>query len=250
MIAVVQPLVDQCTALVYSAVGLTTMDHVLAAVIMVVLPVRGYLTFPAVKRKLAENKPGIRVRMYRRTMTWQWSLTAITVGAWLAAGRTLPELGFTWPRQLSTWLAAVVVLVIIGLMSAQLAALPKHPDVHAAVREQLEGAAPFLPRTADEQSWFSGVAVTAGVCEEVLFRGFCLAYVSAWVGLPAAIAVTSIVFGLGHLYQGARGALKTGIAGLVAGGIFAWSGTLWLPIVLHVFVDIHGGLVHRIVRPR
>lgn len=225
-------------------------DHALAFVILVALPLYGYLTFPSVKRKLAEDKPGIRVRLYRRTMTWQWSLVTLTIGTWLGAGRSLPQLGFAWPQGWGAWVAAGLATAIIGLMSAQLAALPKHPDVHEAVREQLEGAAPFLPRNTHEHSWFSGVAVTAGVCEEILFRGFCLAYVGFWAGPLGAVALTSLMFGLGHLYQGKRGALKTGIAGLVAGAIFVLSGTLWLPIALHVFVDIHGGLVYRVVRRR
>lgn len=226
----------------------TVIDHVLAFVILVVIPTYGYLTFPAVKRKLAEDKPGVRLRLYRRTMVWQWTLTAATVGAWLSAGRSLPELGFSWPQGWGAWIAGALVVLIIGFMSFQLMSLPKHPDVHAAVREQLEGAAPFMPRNGSEQSWFSGVAVTAGVCEEVLFRGFCLAYVGVWIGPLWAVLVTSLIFGLGHLYQGRGGALKTGIAGLIAGGLFLLGGTLWLPIVLHVFVDIHGGLVYRVVR--
>ena len=225
-------------------------DHALALIILVALPIYGYLNFPAVKRKLAEDKPGVRIRLYRRTMTWQWSLVALTVGAWLAAGRSLPQLGFALPSGWGAWVAGLFAATIIGLMSAQLLALPKHPDVHDAVLKQLEGAAPFLPRNAAEHSWFSGVAVTAGVCEEILFRGFCLAYVGAWAGPLWAVLVTSVVFGLGHLYQGPRGAVKTGVAGLIAGGMFVASGTLWLPIALHVFVDIHGGLVYRVVRRR
>jgi len=225
-------------------------DHVLAAVILVVLPIRGYLSFPAVRRKLAEDKPGIRIKLYRRTMVWQWGLAGVTVAAWLAAGRTLAELGLVWPRTAGTWVVALVVLLIIGLMSAQLATLPKHPDMHAQLREKLEAQAPFLPRTLREESWFSCVAVTAGVCEEILFRGFCLAYIAAWMSLPWAVVVTSVIFGLGHLYQGRNGVLKTGIAGLVAGFMVVFGGTLWLPIVLHVFVDVHGGVVHRIVQRR
>ncbi|MEM6993075.1 MAG: CPBP family intramembrane glutamic endopeptidase, partial [Myxococcota bacterium] len=163
-------------------------------------------------------------------------------------GRSLPELGFAWPAGWGAVVAVGMVVLIAGVMSAQLIALPKHPDVHEAVRGQLEGAAPFLPRTPTEQHWFSGVAITAGVCEEILFRGFCVAYVAAWTGLPGAVAITSVVFGLGHLYQGRSGALKTGVAGLIAGTIFVLGGTLWLPMALHVFVDLHGGLVYRIVR--
>lgn len=228
--------------------ALTAVDHFLALLILVALPIYGYLSFPRVKRRLAEDKPGVRVRLYRRTMIWQWTLASITVGAWLMAGRPLVALGLTWPGTTSTWLMAGTVAAIIGFMLTQLRALPKHADMHPELREQLDSMAPFLPRNGTESTWFSGVAVTAGVCEEVLYRGFCLAYVGAWVGPWAAVAVTSVMFGLGHLYQGRRGALKTGVAGFIAGTIYVVSGTLWLPILLHVFVDLHGGMVYRVVR--
>lgn len=225
-----------------------TVDHVLAIVILVVLPIYGYLSFPRVKRKLAEDAPGVRVRLYRRTLVWQWTLAGITVGAWLLAGRSLRELGLAWPSGAATWGTAVFVAAIIAFMSRQLMLLPAHADLHPRLRAQLEAMAPFLPRTTRESSWFNAVAVTAGVCEELLYRGFCLAYVATWVSPWAALAVTSAIFGLGHLYQGGRGALKTGIAGLVAGSVYLIGGSLWLPIVLHAFVDVHGGLVYRIVR--
>lgn len=223
------------------------LDHLLAVVILVALPIRGYLTFPAVKRKLAEDPPGIRVRLFRRTMIWQWGLTAITIAVWLGAGRSLVAIGLSWPTGWRGGLAILLGAAIVGLLVTQLRALPGHPQLHATVAAKLDKAAPFMPRTSTERRWFSGVAVTAGVCEEVLFRGFCLAYVAHWVSPLGAVALTSLAFGLGHLYQGIGGALKTGVAGLVAGGLFVLGGSLWVPIVLHVFVDIHGGLVYRVV---
>jgi membrane protease YdiL (CAAX protease family) len=144
--------------------------------------------------------------------------------------------------------AVAVSAAIIALMVKQLIALPAHPEMHEALREQLDTAAPFLPRNTAEHAWFNAVAVTAGVCEEVLFRGFCLAYVASFSGPWWSVLVTSLIFGLGHLYQGRGGALKTGIVGVITGAMVVGGGTIWLPILLHVFVDIHGGLVYRIVK--
>ena len=223
-------------------------DHVLAIAFAVALPLRGYLSFPKVRARLAEDRPGTRLRLYRRTMAWQWTAAAIVVGSWHLQGRPLSELGWAWPGHVGTFVALGVVVLVIGFMSWQLIGLPRHPDIHAPVREQLEKAAPFLPRNADESAWFFGTAVTAGICEELMFRSFLIAYAASFVGPWGAVLVTALAFGIGHAYQGRTGALKTFIAGLVGGALYVVGGTILLPMLLHAFVDVHGGMVYRIVR--
>jgi membrane protease YdiL (CAAX protease family) len=223
------------------------LDHALAFTIAVALPTYGYLTFPRVRRKLAEDRPGVRVNLYRRTMLWQWSAAAFVLGSWVVRGRSPAELGLGWPGTTGTWIALLLALAVAGIMTWQLRMLAGHPELHAELRERLEKMAPFLPRGPSESSWFFGVAVTAGVCEELLFRGVLLTWAGSFVGSLTAVVLTSVVFGLGHLYQGGAGVAKTTAAGLVAGGLCALGGTLWIPMLLHAFVDVHGGLVYRVV---
>jgi len=56
------------------------------------------------------------------------------------------------------------------------------------------------------------------------------------------VAVSSIVFGMAHLYQGLKGVLGTGLFGLAMALLYAWSGSLLLPIILHALLDL---LIHR-----
>ena len=98
-----------------------------------------------------------------------------------------------------------------------------------------------LPRTRGERSAFFGVSVTAGFCEELLFRGFLIAYFAQWIGWwPAGIA-SSVLFGIGHAYQGAAGVLKTTTVGMVMAALYVYSGSLWPSIVLHTALDVQGG---------
>jgi uncharacterized protein len=223
------------------------LDHALAFTIAVALPTYGYLTFPRVRRKLQEDRPGVRVHLYRRTMIWQWSAAAFVLVLWLGRGRSLAELGLGWPGTSGTWIALLLALAVAGTMTWQLRMLAGHPELHPELRERLEKMAPFLPRSPTEASWFFGVALTAGVCEELLFRGFLLTWAASFMGPAVAVVFTAVVFGLGHLYQGASGVAKTTAAGLVAGGLCTLGGTLWVPMLLHAFVDVHGGMVYRVV---
>jgi membrane protease YdiL (CAAX protease family) len=104
-----------------------------------------------------------------------------------------------------------------------------------------------------------GVAVT----EEVLFRGVLFRLVEKWAGTKVALAVSGLLFGALHLLNpGATiwGALAIAVeAGVLLGIAYTVSGSLWLPIGLHLgwnFTEsglfgatdsgssYHAGLVH------
>lgn len=87
------------------------------------------------------------------------------------------------------------------------------------------------------------VWVLVAPLEELLFRGFLMnefalllgtAHWALWVNL----ALTSVLFGLAHWYQGASGVLSTGIVGVLLGFVFIQADfNLWPVIFTHAFVD-------------
>ena len=100
-------------------------------------------------------------------------------------------------------LGAIVGMLFVLVLPAVLALLnPKVRDRSARAFQKL---AFFLPVTPRERAWWVVVSVTAGLCEEVVFRGFLLHYLHAgpWhFPLVIAIIVAAAIFGLQHLYQG------------------------------------------------
>jgi len=99
----------------------------------------------------------------------------------------------------------------------------------------------ILPVTQEERAWFALVSVTAGICEEILYRGFLIRYLSngPWHGgLWIAVSIASISFGLAHGYQGLSGIIGTGLLGAVMAVLFLASGSLWLPMALHAIIDL------------
>jgi membrane protease YdiL (CAAX protease family) len=103
-----------------------------------------------------------------------------------------------------------------------------------------------LPRTAGERRLFTVVGVTAGVCEEWLYRGFFLAVVAAaGGGLPTWVLVlaAAVAFGLAHAYQGRAGIVGTGLLGGGMAAMYLQTGSLLLPVVLHALIDLRFLLV-------
>jgi membrane protease YdiL (CAAX protease family) len=99
----------------------------------------------------------------------------------------------------------------------------------------------LLPKTPRELNWFYGVSFAAGVCEEILYRGFLIWYFANWIGSVPALFVSSLAFGIAHSYQGAANIPRTALIGLWMGIIYLVSNSLWLPMLAHFVYDVIGG---------
>lgn len=96
--------------------------------------------------------------------------------------------------------------------------------------KQLAAIDYLLPKTPSQRVLFLLVSVTAGICEEVIFRAFAIHYLATV--LPGAsirlcVILAALLFGIIHVGQGARGVISTGILGAVVGAMYVGFGVLW-----------------------
>jgi len=107
----------------------------------------------------------------------------------------------------------------------------------------------LLPSTSREKLLYSLVAISAGFTEEILYRGF-LTYVLLTsfpaLGIWLSILISSLLFGLGHLYQGISGVLQTFIIGLILSLVFLATGSLLPGIIMHMLIDLTGTLIENL----
>jgi membrane protease YdiL (CAAX protease family) len=83
------------------------------------------------------------------------------------------------------------------------------------------------------------MSISAGICEESCFRGFLLLRGKEWLKRWWPIVIlSSVAFGLGHLYQGGSGAILICIYGVMFCGLRLWRGSLWPLIWAHIWQDI------------
>jgi uncharacterized protein len=219
-------------------------------------PVVGHVLHRRFEGRLRTD-PAARRSFYLRLLVLEWGLALLALVIWLAApGVDAAAVGLAWPTGWPgpvTGVAAVLVLVLAlasvrALRSgalARAATLPQpgegrhaEPPVHATLA--------LLPRSRSERRLFTVVGVTAGVCEEWLYRGFLLAVVAAVAGdLPEVVlvAVAAVAFGLAHAYQGVSGIVLTGVLGGVFAALYLETGSLLLPVLLHAAVDLRFLLV-------
>jgi len=76
--------------------------------------------------------------------------------------------------------------------------------------------------------------VVVALAEETIFRGYLILRFASLTGRPAAAAVLStILFSLGHGYEGSAGVVTVGFIGLVYASVYIWRRSLVAPMVMH-----------------
>ena len=101
----------------------------------------------------------------------------------------------------------------------------------------------LLPKTMSESLIWILVSLSAGVCEELVYRGYLQRQLwSLTSSLPVALVLQSMIFALGHIYQGWKPALVTAIYGLSFGLVAAWRRSIIPAAFAHALGDIIGGL--------
>lgn len=211
-------------------------SHLLAAFTILVAPWLGRVWYQRALKRMQAADSSAKTRLYRTIVIDQVVTTAVILGLWLYGGIPSVRLGLSAPR--SWWLSAGLTLLLSLLLVWSGIRLRRKGE---KIREKLRGAEALLPDTPVERRWFAAVSIGAGIAEELTFRGFLFYYFSLWFphinGLENAL-LTSLIFGLGHLYQGLKGIVSTGLAGLIMAGLYLLSGNLLLPMVVHAIGDL------------
>ena len=184
-----------------------------------------------------------RLVLYASTIGFQWLATAVVAWRAWAHGYTAEQMGLTIHDKTKILVASLVGAATIAIL--QWLNLRRMGRLPAKARGPLQAIAErILPQSALELLPFMALAITAGLCEEFLYRGFVMAVLSR-LGSPVwgAIFISSILFGLAHLYQGRGGFFSTLILGTVFGtGRIVYDSLV--PVVFwHGVVDLVAGLV-------
>lgn len=102
----------------------------------------------------------------------------------------------------------------------------------------------ILPHTYMELGAFMVVALTAGIAEEIIFRGYLQKQSLAIFGNElAGIISQAILFGASHGYQGTKRMVLLGIFGCLFGVLAQWRKSLRPGMIAHAVNDALGGLV-------
>ena len=85
--------------------------------------------------------------------------------------------------------------------------------------------------------------MSAGFCEEFVFRGYLQRQFTAWLGSPwIALSLQALLFGVSHGYQGFLACAHITLYGVLFGLLALWRRSLRPGMIAHAMTDILAGI--------
>jgi hypothetical protein len=183
------------------------------------------------------------IAQYLATLAWEWILAALVL--WGIRIRKTPLRQLLGTRRpalrdwrddfilaAAFWMASMIILVAVGTLFK-----------HAHLSTPQKGLAQLAPQNAPELLLWVILSISAGICEELTFRGYLLQQFSrasrhVWIG----VVVSSLLFGVAHGYEGASGMIAITIYGALFCMLTITRGSLRPGMMAHAWQDIFSGM--------
>jgi membrane protease YdiL (CAAX protease family) len=217
-------------------------DFLYLGLIAALLLLEHFVVWPGFLVRSQADEDRARLWVWSRWMLVLWTLTGAGIALWLFEARGWGGLRLVVPRGWRLWGA-------IGFVSA-LAIAYGRPIVRIARskrRRRIQFGNPqvarIAPHTRSELGWWLALSLTAGFCEEFVFRGYLLWAFEPKLGLWGAAGVALVIFVAAHAYQGVTGVVPVAIVGaLLTLTVLAFQ-SLLPAMVLHAVIDVTQGLL-------
>lgn len=205
----------------------------------------GLFRFNAIEKAILKGKSKRR-DLYRDTIISSW-IPALLILSTVFWGLYEPEelglCGIAWHA--AEWFSipyAVLFVLALAFFIYQTVMLRITAYRGHSIAFKLPGnLLALLPETRSEKILWTLVSLTAGITEELLFRGYLMAALeSLFPGLylVPVLLLSSAVFGAMHLYLGAGEALKTTAIGVFYGLAYVAFCSLLPGMLLHFVQDL------------
>jgi membrane protease YdiL (CAAX protease family) len=222
---------------------MTVADWCYSGLIAFWLIIDHFIAWPAFLRRSQIDAPSARLSLWRTWMSLLWTLTVLGIAIWLWDKRAWEALGLSVPEGWRLWGSAILLVGFAALQALTVAKIARIAGPKPKLRAQLGKLAMMLPHSQSELRWFIGASLTAGICEEFLFRGYLIWAFTPALGWRGAAALSLLAFTAGHAYQGRSGALRSAGAGIFFSLLVLATGSLIPAMVLHALIDAGSGVI-------
>lgn len=167
----------------------------------------------------------------------------LVLSSWNIGKKPWEVLGFVLPviNPIVIWSTAVLVFLYLGDSFLSLRSVKKN-------QEDFQQMSHIVPLNWKEYLPYVFLAFSAGICEEIIYRGFLIPYISYYLpvwefSFLIAIIIPGIIFAVSHYYQGTWSVVKIFFISILFGLIFFHSGSLLIVVIIHILIDLISGIM-------
>lgn len=176
-----------------------------------------------------------RIQMYSRTILSEWlGFAFVILGVWLAGSSFSSVLGQRWRSARDFFRDFGIGVAFSVLSTILLSGIADHlsgPDPDRTIRF-------LMPHGRVEMMMWIALSITAGICEETIYRGYLQRQFIAFTrNVPAGIIISGLAFGLAHSYQGVAKASVIGVEGILLGALAHWRQSVRPGMIAHAWKD-------------
>lgn len=181
-----------------------------------------------------------RVSMYERTIFFEWlMLGLVLLGVRLHGSAVFTVVG-------ESWRSYKQVLRDIGIGAAfMMVSIAVISSLGSLMGSGSEKASQFiLPQGRVELALWVVLSISAGICEEAVYRGYLQRqFLALTKSLPAGILLSAAVFGASHSYLGSSQAFQISLLGTTSGILTHWRRSVRPGMIAHALQDVLGAVI-------
>lgn len=218
-------------------------------------PVYGYFDYQKFKSRVALN-PLERVKYYKKVMLGLWIPTLMILIVTAFGPLNFQDIGLKGMTMNTSTLGPLVTYGSFGLAGIYMVSLIyylvgskvsiKMRNAIAELKKREHEKIAFkdiLPQSKDDKRIWTYVSWTAGITEEIIYRGFlifALTQLFPSFSIWLVLILSSLLFGLAHTYQGLLNVIKTFLFGLFFAILYIGLDSVIPLMILHFLIDYVG----------
>lgn len=187
-------------------------------------------------RKALSESPELKKSMYVQSVIFQWIMVGLILLSLFYNGDELSSIGLGFLDQpfliaglfggsfLSLWIFANFDIPTLNLEK---------------FRQRYKDVMFLIPTNQKEHNWAVVLSFTAGICEEIIFRGFTFWQLTQFLPIIPSILIVNLLFALSHFATKMKNMLLAFTFGIFWSITFIWTGSLWLAMLMHIIIDLY-----------
>ncbi|MGB7526995.1 CPBP family intramembrane glutamic endopeptidase [Sphingobacterium cellulitidis] len=210
----------------------------LFVLITVLYPIFLIVDHYRIKKRKTSDSSQDKIKDYQKTILVFWFLTiSVVLNDYL---EPIPSLSFQFELSLlnTVFMSLVILLGYVQYRNSRVNEINV-----TAFASKSQKVVNYLPTSRQELSWFIMVAISAGFCEEVLFRMFVYEFAIQYIGVSGSLLFTNVIFAITHIDTGMKNLVGVFILGLVFSLIFYFTQNIWIVVALHISIDFNAGVL-------